>query len=124
MRSWVLLDHAQVTKRGVNHGGRQTLDLKPEVEERFHRTKNVRWRIVSPLRDGQNSRLSGRNDKFRVVDYVGESNFSEVGFSSNDQLKQKKMPLPVIGQLRISGQMQKRVPLDKSERHPQHFGAR
>src|SRR5208337_2620731 len=70
-----------------------TLSLKFEVEEGFHRTKNVRWRTVSPLRDGKKRRPSGRNDRFWVVDDVKESNFSEVGFSQVNRLKQKKEAL-------------------------------
>jgi hypothetical protein len=38
-----------------------------------------------------------------VVVAVGKLNFGEVGFFGDNRLKQKKMLLPVIGQLRISG---------------------
>jgi hypothetical protein len=86
------------------------LSLNSEVKEGFHRTKNVRWRTVSPLRDGhpsglraRNRRPSGRNDKFWMVEDVEKSDFGEVASAHENRLKQKKMHSPVIGQLRISG---------------------
>jgi len=51
-----------------------------EVEEGFHRTENVRWKTVSPLRDGKKRRPSGRNDRSGAGVDVGRTNFDKVGF--------------------------------------------
>jgi hypothetical protein len=95
------------------HAGRCFLlrfDLKSEAKEGFHRTKNVRWRTVSPLRDGhpsglraRNRRPSGRNDKFGAVDDGEKRNFGEVASAHENRRKQKKMHSPAIGQLQDSG---------------------
>jgi len=55
-----------------------TLNLNSEVEEGFHRTRNVRWETVSPLRDGKKRRPTGRNDRFYAVDDVGETDFVDM----------------------------------------------
>jgi hypothetical protein len=89
-----------VVRRG--HQGREQQDsayCESEIRScrGIHRTKGVRWRTAPPLRDSQQRRPSGRNDKYGVVDDVGEINFGEDGFSSDNGLKQNKMRLAVIG---------------------------
>jgi hypothetical protein len=82
-----------------------------EDEEGFHRTKNVRWRTVSPLQGGKKRRPSGpfdfaqgrRNDRFWALKDVGACNFGEVGPSRDNHLKQNEMRSPAMGQPRISG---------------------
>src|SRR5208282_3893938 len=69
----------------------------------IHRTKNVRWKTVPPLRDGQYRRPSGRNDNFCTVDDVGKPDFDEVGPSQDNHLKQNEIRSPAIGQIRSSG---------------------
>ena len=64
-------------------------NLKSEVEEGFI-AKNVRWRTVPPLRDGQNCRPSGRNEKFSMEGEVEKPAFGEVEAASENQLKKKE----------------------------------
>jgi hypothetical protein len=75
------------------------MKLKSKVEEGFHRTKNVRWRTVSPLRDGIPSGLSARkrrpsgsfdfaqgrrNDRFWAADDVGPSSCGEANVAEEE----------------------------------------
>jgi len=75
------------------------MNLKSKVEEGFHRTRNVRWRTVSPLRDDNPSGLRARkrrpfgrfdfaqgrrNDRFWAVDDAGPSNFGEANVSEEE----------------------------------------
>jgi hypothetical protein len=75
------------------------MNLKSKVEEGFHRIRNVRWRTVSPLRDGNPSGLRARKrcppgpfdfaqgrriDRFGAVDDMGPSSFGEANVSEEE----------------------------------------
>jgi hypothetical protein len=70
------------------------LTLKPEIRSR---------RGISPLRDGKKRRPSGRNDRFCVVDDVGETSCGGAESSQDNHLKQNETRSLANGQLRISG---------------------